>query len=1363
VAVRPRVLVLPVFFFLSQAALAGPVPRERIPEPLRPWADWVLRGHEAELCTPFLAGDEKRCAWPGVLTLDLDEKGGSFRQAWTLEADGFVPLPGEAKRWPLDLQVDGQPGAAVAREEAPGLWLAAGTHSVAGSFRWDGLPESLPVPVEVGVVDLTVGGSAVVSGTIGERDAAGRLFLRSARVVRTEEDRLEVRVQRRVIDEVPLLLVTQIELVVSGKAREILLGRLLPERFLPLSITGAIPARLEADGRLRVQVRPGNWTLEATAWHAGPAAALTAPSGGGPWAAEEVWVFDARPALRQVEVQGVSAVDPQQTTLPDAWKALPAYRVRPGETMRLAESRRGAADPPADRLSLHRTLWLDFDGGGYTWQDQVDGVLNRSWRLEMAEPGRLQRVAVGGQDQVITQREGSPLAGVEVRQGQLSLVAEGRLPGQAALPAVGWDHGFQEVSGELRLPPGWRLLGAMGVDEVPGSWLSRWTLFDLFLVLLLALAVRQLWGTRWGLLALAALALTWHEEGAPHWAWVAVLALEALRRGIPDGNRARRIAVGLTVVALAVLSLQSVAFLAGQVRRAIYPGLQRPADAGFYQRGRAVAAQAEELDKLKSLGYMGGQANEAAAPSSAEMANAPARQPAAPPAERENKMARLQEIDPRAAVGTGPGLPEWEWSQVELRWSGPVDADQTVRFFLISPAADFVLTLIRGGLLVFLILRAFEAAGLGLAKWRPGPAASVSLLLLLVLLPARAGAQAEPVPPSTALDELRQALLAPPDCLPDCASSPRLFVEASPGALRLRFEVGAAAEVAVPLPGGAQQWLPREVSVDGNPAPVVRTPDGRIWTRVRAGRHEILLAGPLPDRESVAVPLPLRPHRVDVSATGWTVDGVHEDGQPDDTLQLTRVAARSGPSDGSPGELQPGELPPFLRVERTLRLGLVWRVETRVSRLSPPGVPAVASVPLLPGESVTTAGVRVEKGMVPVSLGPQASEVAWSSTMAPRPEIRLSAPRTLAWTEVWRLDAGPVWHVEAKGIPPIVAPEGEEIRVPEWRPWPGESVALAVSRPKGVEVQTLTADRTTLTVSPGERTTDSTLEILIRSSRGGQHEVVLPEGAELQKVEVDGQAQSIRQEGRKVPLALRPAAQKIVLSWREPRGASLVFRGPEVDLNTASVNANVQIDVPASRWILLAGGPRLGPAVLFWALLVVILVTAWALGRVRLTPLTTRDWILLGIGLSQAPLIAAAVVAGWLLVLGLRRRDGPRIERALTFDLLQIALAFWTLAALAILFWAVQQGLLGTPDMQIAGNGSDASALRWYADRAGEILPRPWMLSVPLLIYRLAMLAWALWLAQALLRWLKWGWESFTEGGGWRRRRPHPSEEKESS
>jgi len=49
-------------------------------------------------------------------------------------------------------------------------------------------------------------------------------------------------------------------------------------------------------------------------------------------------------------------------------------------------------------------------------------------------------------------------------------------------------------------------------------------------------------------------------------------------------------------------------------------------------------------------------------------------------------------------------------------------------------------------------------------------------------------------------------------------------------------------------------------------------------------------------------------------------------------------------------------------VERTLHLGLTWQVESRVLRQSPPGIPAAVEVPLLPGESVTSPGVRVEKG-----------------------------------------------------------------------------------------------------------------------------------------------------------------------------------------------------------------------------------------------------------------------------------------------------------------------------------------------------------------------------------------------------------------
>jgi hypothetical protein len=304
---------------------------------------------------------------------------------------------------------------------------------------------------------------------------------------------------------------------------------------------------------------------------------------------------------------------------------------------------------------------------------------------------------------------------------------------------------------------------------------------------------------------------------------------------------------------------------------------------------------------------------------------------------------------------------------------------------------------------------------------------------------------------------------------------------------------------------------------------------------------------------------------------------------------------------------------------------------------------------------------------------------------------------------------------------------------------------------------TLTIDRSTLTLRPGLRATDATLALALRSSQGGQHVVTLPEGAELTRIAIGGAEQPLRQEGRRVPIPLAPGTREVELAWREPRGVSSWLRGPEVDLGLPSVNAHLVLELPPSRWVLFTGGPRLGPTVLFWPVLAVVAGLALALGRVPWTPLRARHWLGLGVGLTQAPLPAAALVVLWLLALGWRGRlsEPERTRSGFAFDALQVLLVGLTVAALVALVLAIQMGLLGTPAMQIAGNGSDASALRWYQDRAGPVLPRPWLLSVSIWVYRGAMLAWSLWVAQALLGWLRWGFRQWSAGGAWiRLRRP---------
>jgi hypothetical protein len=179
---------------------------------------------------------------------------------------------------------------------------------------------------------------------------------------------------------------------------------------------------------------------------------------------------------------------------------------------------------------------------------------------------------------------------------------------------------------------------------------------------------------------------------------------------------------------------------------------------------------------------------------------------------------------------------------------------------------------------------------------------------------------------------------------------------------------------------------------------------------------------------------------------------------------------------------------------------------------------------------------------------------------------------------------------------------------------------------------------------------------------------------------------------------------------------------------------------------------------------VFLLAAAFALGRIPRSPLSSVQWVLLGLGLSQIWSIGALIVAGFVFALALRRERQP--GAAFVFDLTQIGLVVWAVVSLGFLYDAIQTGLLFRPDMQVAGNGSTDTALRWYADRVSGETPGAGLLSLPLWVYRVAMLVWALWLAASLVRAIGWGWRAFGEGGLWRKlwvRKPKAAPEDDSA
>lgn len=1382
----------------------------RVPPSLRAWVPWVLDSDEGKSarCPSLVGGSEPACEWPARLALDLNKRGGAFKQEWTLFRAGFIELPGDKEHWPRGIKLDGKAVPVVDSQGSPEIQATTGHHVVTGTFSWDSLPESLAVPAETGLVALSLKGAPV---RFPMRENDGRLFLGGKETdpaaEKVEEDRVDVSVFRKLTDAVPLKLTTRLVLAVSGKSREILLARGLPDGFAPIAVDSRLPARFEADGHLRLQARPGRWTIDVEAQRASLENSVTRPVPDGLWKeGDEVWVFEAMPDLRTVNVTGVKAIDPTLTLLPEPWKAFPAYAMAPGARLNLVEEKRGDQEPRPERLSLDRALWLDSDGATLSAHDLLVGEFTKAWRLDVDDETRLGRLAVDGKDQFLTRLGQSGHVGVEIRGNRASIDADSRIDNRAgALPATSFAHEFDRVSATLHLPLGWDLLHVAGADQVTGSWVERWSLGDLILLGIMVLALGRLYGVTIALVGLLAFGTTLLESGAPALIWLFVMAAEVAVRALAPGQ-SQLVARVLRVGAWAILALLMIPFALDQARFALHPAsaMDRSPPARFsdmlsavtggwasYRRANfaepataamAPAEQAREEfagDKGLAVRHKGEQGKKSGRTrrqdepiggllglkSDGPMASTVvgeaygvvgALQPARP-------ALNVAEYDPSMVVQTGEGLPRQAsaWRSATLSFAGPVKSDRQVRLYLQPPWLSRLLAvatvLLPLALACSILRRPLRLRGAPLAA-KP-IFAGLFALWLLVPLPARA----EDFPSQDMLDALKKRVLAEPACAPECASVNDMVVRVAPNRLTITLDISTAKPSAVIVPGDHGSWSPTEVRVAGKPAAALsRGPDGKLRVALGTGIFSVELSGPLPARENIQIPLAMRPHHASFSATGFEVGGIHEDGAVDESIQLTRVASAKEANEANEAREAKGEeaesaptLPPFLRVERTLQLGLKWEVYTRVTRVTPSGTPVAMEIPLLPGESVTTANIRAEKarGTVGLSLGPGDNEITWQSTLTERPSIDLRAdPATASrWSEIWRAEVGPIWHATFSGILPVRPPAGAANRVPEWRPWPGEEVHIAVEKPGAAPGQSKTIDASKLDIEPGPRDSRVSLAIEIRSSQSTTHSIALPEGAEDPRVQRDNAEQPVQREGRALTLVVPSGKHDFLITWRQPGGWSMVFRAPAVDLRAPSANSSVTINqVGKPRWVLWLAGPSLGPLAQFWIALLVLALASLALGRNRLTPLRARHWCLLGMGLSQGDALPALAVPILLFGLGLRARHAPSEEKPLRYDLGQVALAVALLVSLVVLANLAESGLSRAPDMMIAGNYSNASHLVWSQDRIGQMLARPTLISLPIWVYRLTVIAWFLWLGASILGWAGWAWGCFKQHGLWR-------------
>lgn len=1327
-------LSLAVLLTLSSAAAASPAsppqsPERQVPRALQDWESWATWSDTERFSpTPYNAANKPLSFWPSQITLQADASGGRFEMDVTLFSTSWISLPGDDHAWPIEVKANGLALPVLVREGKPAVRLQAGTYHLEGLFPWKQMPRGLTLPKEIGVLRLVLDGQPVPAPTW---DADGSLWLRrGAAHEEVDQDFLSVKVYALLEDGIPLWLRTRVEVIVAGKSREEDLGVVLPEGWKLAAVESPLPVMIDDAGRMKAQVRAGRWTLEASAFRTDNPAAFRYAPGATPAAAEQLVAFRARPDFRLVEIAGAPPIDVSQTTFPSDWRTFPVYRWDTTTPFQLEERMRGMGAQTPQGLTIRRTLWLDENGHGLTFRDHITGAMQQIWRLDAAEGQDLGAVRSNGQGQLITLNPKTQTPGVEIRSRTLNLEATGRLEHPGHLSATGWQADADKLAVHLNLPPGWRLFALFGADWVLGDWLTAWSLLDLFLLLVFTLAVFRLWGFLPALVAFLAFGISYHEPGAPRFVWLALLIPLTLLRVVSDGWGRRIIQIGKWAALLALV-LTATPFLSKQVQQALFPQLE-------------FVPVEPRPSSLNDSTQLADESQGVAAPAVAALESAPpAKYKSAPRSSRGASDKSNLLYDAKARIQTGPGVPDWSWRIVQFGWNGPVTAAQQVRPILISAGLERVLSVLR-------VLLLLALAALLLKPRRPaaapfGPAAKVGLLFLLLGLPLTQGT-AQEIPDSQTLETLRARLLEPSDAYPNAANIPSAHLALNGRHLVLDVEVHAALRVAVPLPGQLPQWSPVSVTVDGHPETALRRDDGYLWVVVPEGIHRIHVEGQLANVEEWDWTFLLKPRQITIDAPDWNVSGI----RPDGTSENQIFFALKQKAEATQAGYDRQNLQPAVVIERNLELGLVWQIRTTVKRLSPVGRAISLRVPLLPGENVLTPNSTVNEGHIDILLGAQEPAVTWQSELPVTNTLKLTTRASDPWVEQWNLVASPVWNVTVSGLPPVFVPSNPEL-VPVWHPWPGEEADLAISRPQAVPGATVTVNRGTHTITLGTRQRTCRLDLTLRCSLGEDFPISLPPGAEVTTLTLNGAALPVRRDGDKVIIPVRPGDLSLSLEWKINAPLDARTTAGAVTLPVESANITTTITVPDNRWVLWTAGPLRGPAVRFWTVLACCLIAAWVLGRLRLSPLRPLEWMLLAIGLTQVPLGVALVIVAWLFFLAWRGQPSFLRLSPLPYNLLQVLLIGTTVLALGIFIGVVAQGLLGNPEMFIAGNASTRTQLSWFQDRADTTLPTPQCLSVSIWSFRILMLVWALWLAASLLRWLRWGWTQFSSGGCFRR------------
>ena len=548
---------------------ANKINEKDLPVMLAPWVNWIKAKNLEDLCLLNNA-NEKQCVFVPLVEIGENDNFFNFKISGSSYLKEFwikIPSGQSQKVWPENILVNNQKGQVLEKDGFSLVKVAKGDFNIVFNINKQDLRSNPSLQLAQNFL-------IIKNKTSTSWLAENNQLLWIAKKVQEKEEATssvkneEIKVYRKLSDGIPLKLETRIQVVYSGKEKEIFLGKVLPEEFKLLQIQSDLSINQREDGFYIKVISGEHWlTFMAYSFNNTKSIATKDLVKG---KINEFWSVKNDVNVRQTEIKLAQAVDPKQAFVPQEWQNLPTYNVK--EALGIETVRRGINLQDNLSYKSNRMSWYGFNNDTMLHVDNM--TFKNEGKSFMSFDGSItpKEFSLNQQPQMIV--ENDKKQGIVLKQGQYPASFYAQTSTEFNTKFIA-DSKQDLALWNLTIAPRHRLLHVTGVDRAIDSWTDKWNLYTIFAIFLITLGFYKLFGIPLALLSFSCIFLFQSNAFLSWTIWPMLLLLMALLKVLPVKNKFTRLVRYTTAILVIGVSFIFIIFTVQEARYIMNGSLEK--------------------------------------------------------------------------------------------------------------------------------------------------------------------------------------------------------------------------------------------------------------------------------------------------------------------------------------------------------------------------------------------------------------------------------------------------------------------------------------------------------------------------------------------------------------------------------------------------------------------------------------------------------------------------------------------------------------------------------------------------------------------------------------------------------------------